>query len=95
MGQQAVFRAEKQLSRRQAQLRGAEVGCGGGSVWAVWYVPGVWWGEDCVAPHPCLSFPISQLPVEEDRHPHRRKRWGEQARGEKEAGARGAGHRRG
>lgn len=64
MGQQAVFRTDKQLSRRQAQLRGAEVDRGGGSVWGVWCVPVVCWGGEAPLPHPCLfPFPLPDLPA--------------------------------
>lgn len=39
-------------------------------------------GEDCYPLLPPLHPPSLQLPVEEDRRPHRKKRGGEQAKGE-------------
>nr|CAI9696574.1 unnamed protein product [Rangifer tarandus platyrhynchus] len=93
MGQQAVFTTDKQLSGRQAQLRGAEVDRGGASVWGVWCVPVVCWGGECATPHPCLSFPfpflVSQLPVEETGALRGRRGGGSWKGGEKEAGAKG------
>lgn len=76
--QQAVFRTDKQLSRRQAQLRGLEVDRGGGGVCGACSV--VCWGGECTTPLPLFPFPsLSQLPVDRRQAPQR-KRWGELGR---------------
>ena len=87
MGQQAVFRAEKPLSQRQPSCEGlrlaVEVACVGCVVRACGVLG---WAVCSCPPSPTQPFRNPQLPGEQD--------WGPPG-GEKEAGVRGAGHRRG
>lgn len=100
MGQQAVFRAERQLSERQAPPCGAEVGCGGGhcvGCVVCAFGGGEWRGGEGLLPTPASPSPSLslQLPAKKDRCPQREKRWREQVKhGEGGRGERLKGWRR-